>query len=94
VEVKGEVVTAINPQVLHDYKIIDTVGAGDCFTGAFAVRHSEQDWSNPQNCAANYRNAMEFGNSAAFLCITKEGAMPSMPSRSEVDAFIQKYNIQ
>jgi len=33
-------VTAINPNVLQDYKIIDTVGAGDCFTGAFAVKHS------------------------------------------------------
>jgi len=24
---------------------------------------------------------MAFGNSAAFLCITKKGAMPSMPLR-------------
>lgn len=44
--VKGEVVTHINKNILNDYKIIDTVGAGDCFTGAFAVRHSELDWSN------------------------------------------------
>jgi len=43
--------------------------------------------------AGNYRKAMEFGNSAAFLCITKSGAMPSMPLRSDVDAFISKYSI-
>lgn len=47
--VKGDVVTAINKTVLSDYKIIDTVGAGDCFTGAFAVRHSELDWSSAEN---------------------------------------------
>jgi sugar/nucleoside kinase (ribokinase family) len=31
---------------------------------------------------------MNFG-SAAVLCITREGAMPSMPKREEVDKFIQ-----
>jgi sugar/nucleoside kinase (ribokinase family) len=71
-----------NEQILSEYKIVDTVGAGDCFTGAFAVRHAELDWSEPQNHADNYLKAMRFGNSAAFLCITKKGAMPSMPLRS------------
>jgi ribokinase len=91
VVVKGEVVTAINASILQDYSIVDTVGAGDCFTGAFAVRHAELDWSDPAAKEGNYRKAMEFGNSAAFLCITKSGAMPSMPRREDVDAFIQKY---
>jgi sugar/nucleoside kinase (ribokinase family) len=45
--VRGDVVTSINKDILKDYKIIDTVGAGDCFTGAFAVRHSELDWATP-----------------------------------------------
>jgi sugar/nucleoside kinase (ribokinase family) len=31
---------------MEDFKIIDTVGAGDCFTGAYAVKHSELDWSD------------------------------------------------
>ena len=34
---------------------------------------------------------MRFGNSAAFLCITKKGAMPSMPLRCSVDEFNKKY---
>jgi len=46
--VQCEVATKVNPHVLDEYKIIDTVGAGDCFTGAFAVRHSELDWSNSE----------------------------------------------
>ena len=92
--VKGEVVTQINKNILNDYKIIDTVGAGDCFTGAFAVKHSELDWSNAESSSSNYRSAMEFGNSAAFLCITQKGAMPSMPLREQVNEFIAKYGIQ
>lgn len=69
--VRGEVVTSINKNILQDFKILDTVGAGDCFTGAFAVKHSEVDWSNTEQFSSNYRKAMEFGNSAAFICITR-----------------------
>ena len=50
--------TTVNPLVLKDFKIIDTVGAGDCFTGAYAVRHSELDWSDNANKESNYRAAM------------------------------------
>ena len=38
--VKGPSATRVNKAILDDYKIIDTVGAGDCFTGAYAVKHS------------------------------------------------------
>lgn len=38
--VQAEVATKANPAVLEEYKIIDTVGAGDCFTGAYAVKHA------------------------------------------------------
>lgn len=27
----------IDPKILDDYKIVDTVGAGDCFTSAFCT---------------------------------------------------------
>jgi sugar/nucleoside kinase (ribokinase family) len=32
---------------------------------------------------------MMFGNVAAFICITKMGAMPSMPDRATTDAFME-----
>lgn len=80
-----------NEEVLKDFKIVDTVGAGDCFTGAFAVKHSELDWSDHSKAEQNYYQSMRFGNSSAFLCITKLGAMPSMPLRKDVDSFINKY---
>ena len=34
-ELAMKVANEINPAVLNDYKIIDTTGAGDCFTAAF-----------------------------------------------------------
>ena len=36
---------------------------------------------------------MVFANSAAFICITRKGAMPSMPSREEVEKFMVQYKI-
>ena len=36
-----KVVNEINPDILNEYKIIDTTGAGDCFTAAFFVRYVE-----------------------------------------------------
>ena len=89
--VEGPSVTLTHPEVLDKFKIVDTVGAGDCFTGAFAVSHSELNWGDKSKWEENYRQAMRFGNSSAFLCITKCGAMPSMPLRKEVEDFMQGY---
>jgi ribokinase len=61
---------------------IDTVAAGDCFNGAFAVALLEGNdpWS-----------AARFANAAAAICVTRKGAAASMPSRPDVDAFLAKY---
>lgn len=42
----GNVATKINKHVLDKYKIIDTVGAGDCFTSAFCAKVLETDWTD------------------------------------------------
>jgi sugar/nucleoside kinase (ribokinase family) len=36
---------------------------------------------------------MLFGNVAAFLCITKMGAMPSMPDRTATNTFIEEFDL-
>lgn len=41
IDVSVTVVTKLNPDVSNDYKIIDTVGAGDCFTSGFITKYSE-----------------------------------------------------
>jgi ribokinase len=58
---------------------IDTVAAGDCFNGAFAVALLEgrDPWQ-----------AARFANAAAAICVTRRGAQAAMPSRAEVDALL------
>ncbi len=58
---------------------IDTVAAGDCFNGAFAVALLE---GNDPWAAARLANA------AAAICVTRKGAAASMPTRAEVDEFL------
>jgi ribokinase len=64
---------------------IDTVAAGDCFNGAFAVALLESPDSCPDPWAA-----ARFANSAAAICATRKGAAASMPLRAEVDEFLRK----
>jgi len=60
--------------------IIDTTGAGDCFTAAFSVKLAE---------GSDIKEAMKYANTAAFLCITKFGALPSLPFGLEVNQFLE-----
>lgn len=62
---------------------IDTVAAGDCFNGAFAV--ALQEGKDPWGAA-------RFANAAAALCVTRKGAAASMPMRAEVDEFLKTRN--
>jgi ribokinase len=58
---------------------IDTVAAGDCFNGAFAVGllEGKDPWA-----------AARFANAAAAICVTRKGAQASMPSRADVEAYL------
>jgi ribokinase len=58
---------------------IDTIAAGDCFNGAFAVALLEGN--DPWEAA-------RFANAAAGICVTRRGAQAAMPTRAEVDAFL------
>ncbi len=69
-------------QVLgHTVKSVDTTGAGDCFTGAFAAALAEN-----QTATA----ALFFANAAAALSVQVLGAGPAMPYRTEVEKFLSK----
>ena len=59
---------------------VDTTGAGDCFNGVFAAGLSE----GLEVAAAAQRAA-----AAAALSVTKVGAREGMPTRQELDAFLQ-----
>jgi len=65
------------------FKVIaeDTTGAGDTFCGSFAVAYVENK---------SLKEAITFSSAAAALAVTCMGAQPSIPKRSEIDAFMVK----
>ncbi|MGB8261137.1 MAG: ribokinase [Terracidiphilus sp.] len=58
---------------------IDTVGAGDCFNGAFAVALLE---------GKDPFAAARFASAAATISVTRRGAQASMPTREDVESFL------
>jgi ribokinase len=60
---------------------IDTVGAGDCFNGAFAVAllEGQGPWA-----------AARFASAAAAISVTRRGAQASMPTRADVDELLAR----
>ena len=63
---------------------IDTVAAGDCFNGAFAVALLEGLEKREFDPWA----AARFASAAAAISVTRRGAQASMPSRAEVEKFL------
>lgn len=62
-------------------KVVDTTGAGDTFTGAFAVALSE---------GKPLKECIEFGTLAGSLSVTKKGAQAGMPLRTDIQALYDK----
>ncbi len=58
---------------------VDSVGAGDAFCAALAVRLCE---------GAGLREAARFASAAGALATTKQGAQGALPTRAEVEAFL------
>jgi ribokinase len=58
-------------------KAIDTTGAGDCFVGAVASQLAQ---------GKPIRDALDYANIAASICVQRMGAAPSMPTAAEVEA--------
>jgi ribokinase len=61
----------------HAVNAVDTTGAGDCFVGALAAQLAN---------GKTIRDALEYANAAASICVQRMGAAPSMPTAAEVAA--------
>lgn len=61
--------------------VVDTTAAGDAFVGAFAVALAE---------GASATEALTRGNAAGALTVTRAGAQPSLPTRAELDAWLDR----
>jgi len=66
----------VQPFAVH---AIDTVAAGDCFNGAFAVALLE---------GKNPLNAARFACAASAISVTRRGAQASMPDRADLNTFL------
>ncbi|MBP6244746.1 MAG: ribokinase [Limnohabitans sp.] len=63
----------------HAMQVVDTIGAGDTFTGTLAAQLAQQSpW--PQ--------ALRWANAAAALSTQAQGAVTAMPARSQVQAWL------
>ena len=63
---------------------VDTTAAGDAFVGALAVALAE---------GGELAQGLGFAAAAAALAVTKLGAQPSLPSRAELAAFIERHGV-
>ncbi len=68
----------------HKVRAVDTVGAGDCFVGAFAVALAEG-----RSC----EEALRFANAAAASSVEQPGAAPSMPGRASLSRWLAERKI-
>ncbi|MBD0777851.1 ribokinase [Maribacter sp. ANRC-HE7] len=65
----------------YEVETIDTTAAGDVFCGALAVGlWKKQKWEE----------ILEFATAASALCVMRLGAQPSIPTKSEVDEYLNK----
>lgn len=58
---------------------VDTTAAGDSFCGALCARLAAGD---------ELLTALRFASAAGALCTTRAGAVPSIPTRAEIDALL------
>ena len=76
----------INKENKYEYKAlkvkaVDTTAAGDSFLGGFLLKLSEEE---------SVENAITYAAGVSALTVTKEGAQNSLPSKDEVEKFLNK----
>jgi transketolase len=76
-------VNAHGATVFHRYgvEVVDTVGGGDAFVGAVAVAIADDKF---------VIDAIDYGNAAGALVTTKIGAQEGLPTKEEIEKFIEK----
>lgn len=62
---------------------VDTTAAGDTFCGTLAVAMVE---------GHSLKDALQFASAAAAISVTRMGAQPSAPSRTEIETFLDIYS--
>jgi ribokinase len=63
----------------HSVTVVDAIGAGDAFCGAFAVALADD---------ASFEASLRFASAAAAISVTRAGAASSLPARADVLAML------
>lgn len=71
-------------EIVPAYKVnaIDTTGAGDAFNGGLLTALSE---------GKTIREAARFANALAAISVQRIGTTPAMPTRAEIDKFLEEH---
>ena len=70
-------------------KAVDATGAGDAFWGAFLASLRLQDVKTASELTQEIiRKAMDYGNVSGCICVQKKGAITSIPTRKEIEAYL------
>ena len=73
----------------HKVTCVDTNGAGDAFWGAFLSSLRIQGVDRTEQLTKEIvSRAMAYGNAAGGLTVQKKGAIPALPTRAEIEAFL------
>lgn len=59
--------------------VVDTTGAGDCFTAAYAAAVLQ---------GSDQQAAMRYASTAAGFCVCHKGAMPSLPWSKDLEQLL------
>ena len=65
----------------YEVEVVDTISAGDAFSGALAVALGE---------GRSMEEAIRYGAAAGALAVTKRGVQTAMPTRAEVDGLYNR----
>lgn len=69
----------------EDVKPVDTTAAGDSFTAAMTMKMIQYKDIN---------RAVKYAHAVGTICVSRQGAQPSLPYSTEVDEFLKKRNLK
>lgn len=70
-------------------KAVDATGAGDAFWGAFLSKLRLSGVATAKDLTAEkLKEALEYGNISGCICVQSKGAIASIPTRAQIEAYV------
>lgn len=73
----------------YQVKSVDTTGAGDAFMAGIIVGVLEQLGGTRDFSKVDFSSVLQLANASGAMATMGRGAIPSLPTRTEVDAFLK-----